>query len=489
MNVEDMTFGIEIETTIPMDSIPVGPHGHGYPVATMPGWLADADPSIRTTPGYKKCEFVSPVFKGTEGLKQLLRDLETIKGFGAKVNGSCGLHIHVGIDKTNAKLVEKLRTLVANFEKAIFASTGTKSREMGRWCAGLQRYGSADAARRTNDYCRYQVLNFNTGNKPTVEFRAFGATLNAKKISGHVKMCVALVERAARAFEVNELDRQSPDRNEPDPSQRGRADRDHPPLLSARLDERTSTALSRRLAGRRDPVLEVDQAGTGPPREEIRRTGRERRNRELMQTGRAREGPTNALARLPGDRSEGRTLNLRTTMRSSQPTVLILNDAAKLAVKKWRDAKPWQGTEQEKGDKMAEVHRELCRAYDLETILVRDDSNPNGFSGGSAFQRAEEQDRTARPVVGRDLSALLRLCDRWIAARLTSVRGPNLPPLLPALRGAMRRNPRHDDPPRLVRELIPTQPATGFEPGRVSGRKQSAESPPIELTPDEGGLS
>ena len=69
----------------------------------------------------------------------------------------------------------------------------------------------------------------------------------------------------------------------------------------------------------------------------------------------------------------------------SQPTVLILNDAAKLAVKKWRDAKPWQRTEQEITKKLTEVHRELCRAYDLETILVRDDSNPNGFSGRSAF--------------------------------------------------------------------------------------------------------
>ena len=41
--------------------------------------------------------------------------------------------------------------------------------------------------------------------------------------------------------------------------------------------------------------------------------------------------------------------------------------------------------ERERGDKFAELHRELCRAYDLETILVRDDSNPNGFSGASAF--------------------------------------------------------------------------------------------------------
>src|SRR5262245_23436645 len=89
VNVNEMTFGVEIETVIPFGTFPVGPHGDGLPITRLPGWKADRDPSIRTTEatrGYIQCEFVSPVFKGIEGLKQLLRDLETIKGFGAKVN-------------------------------------------------------------------------------------------------------------------------------------------------------------------------------------------------------------------------------------------------------------------------------------------------------------------------------------------------------------------------------------------------------------------
>lgn len=215
MNVEDITFGIEIETTIPAGRLNVGPHSMGYDIPEMPGWKADRDPSIRATHGHTACEFVSPVFKGSEGLAKCLADLETIKRMGAKVNDSCGLHVHVGIDKTDSVLVEKLTTLVANFEKAIYASTGTKKREQGRWCNGLQRYGSADRAQQMNRSSRYHVANFATGNKPTVEFRAFGATLNARKLAGAIMMCVAIVERAIRAAKKTNWTAKAPKESSP----------------------------------------------------------------------------------------------------------------------------------------------------------------------------------------------------------------------------------------------------------------------------------
>jgi hypothetical protein len=50
-----------------------------------------------------------------------------------------------------------------------------------------------------------------------------------------------------------------------------------------------------------------------------------------------------------------------------------LNDAANAAVKAFRDAKPWRGTAEERLAKFTELHRGLCRAYGLETILVRDE--------------------------------------------------------------------------------------------------------------------
>lgn len=200
MDVQEITFGVEIETVIPRGLLSVGPHGCGNDIPQLPGWKADADPSIRVTDysDSQACEFVSPVYKGAAGLRQLLADLDVIRGFGAKINDSCGLHIHVGIDKQDAALVARLTTLVANFEKAIYASTGTKKRETGRWCNGLSQYGTVGAAQSANRCSRYHVANFAT-NKPTVEFRAFGATLNATKLVGYVRLCVGLVERALRA--------------------------------------------------------------------------------------------------------------------------------------------------------------------------------------------------------------------------------------------------------------------------------------------------
>ena len=199
MLAENLTFGIEIETTIPANSLRVGPHGAGYVIPGLPGWLADRDPSISAGRGREACEFVSPVYRGTEGLLKLIADVNAIKAMGAKVNASCGLHIHVGFDRTDAAATTKLVTLVSNFEKAIYASTGTKSRENGRWCRGLNRYGNATTAAQTAAHHRYHVLNLATGNKPTVEFRAFAGSLNVEKITGYVRMCVGMVERALTA--------------------------------------------------------------------------------------------------------------------------------------------------------------------------------------------------------------------------------------------------------------------------------------------------
>jgi Putative amidoligase enzyme len=199
INVNEMTFGIEIETTIPRGVLNVGPHGMGSAIPQLAGWKADRDPSIRVRDHqHEACEFVSPVFKGIEGMRQMMADLAVIKAMGAKVNASCGLHVHVGFDKSDAVAVAKLATLVANFEKAIYASTGTKNRERGRWCNGVQHYGNVESAVQASQRDRYHVANFGTV-KPTVEFRPFPSTLNAIKLVGYVRLCLGLVERAMRA--------------------------------------------------------------------------------------------------------------------------------------------------------------------------------------------------------------------------------------------------------------------------------------------------
>jgi hypothetical protein len=210
MNADEMTFGVEIETTMPIGSVRVGGHGCGIQVSWLPaGWLADRDPSIIFDPATQiQCEFVSPVLKGAEGIRQVCEAVRKIKSLGGKVNDSCGIHVHVGFDKADTKAIDRLLSLVANHERAIYAVTGTKNRERGAgsrrgtcWCKSIRRFGSAAAARR--DYNgpasdRYHLLNL-TSDKPTVEFRAFSGSLNGVKISGFIRLCVALAQKAVEA--------------------------------------------------------------------------------------------------------------------------------------------------------------------------------------------------------------------------------------------------------------------------------------------------
>jgi len=210
MNAHEMTFGVEIETTMPIGSVRVGAHGCGVQVAWLPrGWLADRDPSIIFDADTQvQCEFVSPVLKGAEGLRQVCEVVAEIKARGGRINDSCGIHVHVGFDKGDTKAVDRLLALVANHEKAIYAVTGTKNRERGVgsrrgtcWCKSVKRFGSAAAARvsyhgPSSD--RYHIVNL-TSENPTVEFRPFSGSLNATKISGYVRLCVGLVEKALKS--------------------------------------------------------------------------------------------------------------------------------------------------------------------------------------------------------------------------------------------------------------------------------------------------
>lgn len=203
MNANDLTFGVEFETTLPATTdVCVGSYRDGMQARHLPeGWLAKSDCSINASAGRIGCEFVSPVLKGEAGLAQVLQVLETLKALGAQVNASCGMHVHVGWAGSDEQL-DKLVSLVACNETAIYASTGTTTRERGHYCRGLRCHSNAANAKRNSQYDRYHMLNLSnlhSGRKRTVEFRAFGGTLNATKAVGYITLCLALVEQSHKS--------------------------------------------------------------------------------------------------------------------------------------------------------------------------------------------------------------------------------------------------------------------------------------------------
>jgi Putative amidoligase enzyme len=207
VNVNDLTFGVELEVTLPAGTCTVGCYHHGVQVPQLPtGWKAERDCSIQAGPGYMAAEIVSSVLKGADGLRQLKAVCDWLNSVGAKVNRSTGFHVHVGFDHTNAKALHRLVSLVANFEKALFAATGTHSREQNHYCQGISAdHNFVTAFRATRvarpDLCsdRYHVLNLAnliSHGKPTVEFRVFAGTTNALKATGYVRLCLGIVEKA-----------------------------------------------------------------------------------------------------------------------------------------------------------------------------------------------------------------------------------------------------------------------------------------------------
>src|SRR5262249_54090367 len=135
VDLNEVTFGVEFEVTLPASSrIAVGGYHAGVPVADLPtGWNAQRDSSIQAERGFYGVEIVSPILKGIDGIRQIQTVCKWMKEKGAKVNGSTGFHVHVGWAGDQDAL-RRLAFFVSNFEKAIFAATGTKARERSAFC-------------------------------------------------------------------------------------------------------------------------------------------------------------------------------------------------------------------------------------------------------------------------------------------------------------------------------------------------------------------
>lgn len=212
MNAREITYGIEIECLIPRalivnHTVPVGSRHNGIQVPTLPaGWNAQDDGSVGSSRrDMRGVEIVSPILKGDDGLRQIQRVCEQLKAWGAETNTTCGFHVHVGWAGDKFQL-NKLVHLVANFERAIYASTGTKSREAGSYCRPIRhdfRNLNLETAAHPHQidaaaHDRFHSLNISNilSGRSTVEFRAFAGTLNFSKIVGHIQTCVGLVEQS-----------------------------------------------------------------------------------------------------------------------------------------------------------------------------------------------------------------------------------------------------------------------------------------------------
>ncbi|MDR1687458.1 MAG: amidoligase family protein [Clostridiales bacterium] len=166
-------------------------------------------------------ELVTPILQYDE-IPKLQEVVRQLRHTGAKVNGSCGLHIHVGAEKHTAKTLRNLLGIMYAKEDLLFKALKVKNTRV-TYCQKTREdilkkargekdltmdrlgriwYGNDNweyNARSHYDKSRYHALNLHsTFSKKTVEFRLFNATLHAGEVKAYVHLALAINAQALR---------------------------------------------------------------------------------------------------------------------------------------------------------------------------------------------------------------------------------------------------------------------------------------------------
>ena len=236
--MKNQTFGIEIETTAlgrrgAAEAIAahfgtraqyVGHHLDDWKVPMPDGrvWTVERDGSV-TEPD---AEVVSPVCTWDD-IPMVQEVVRKLRKAGAKVDASCGIHIHVGLGEHTPQSLRRLVNIVNAKEDLLTLALGISPERRDRWCRPVNReflrdinrvkpttmaqladlwyadcnghdgHGTAFHAGMHYDHSRYHLLNLHatfSTERPahTIEFRAFNGTLHAGEIKAYIQLCLAI---------------------------------------------------------------------------------------------------------------------------------------------------------------------------------------------------------------------------------------------------------------------------------------------------------
>lgn len=214
-------FGIEIEafgvsrtallTGLREAGIEVQDEGYHHQV--RPHWKIVSDSSIQA-PGsiYTGFELVSPILVGEAGLAQITTVCRVLQQLGAKVNKTCGLHVHHAAQDLSIHGWKDLVRLYSKHERGLDSIMPESRRgNNNSYCQSLLNYhqtpnqaflviGRArtlSTLSRTLTGSRFFKLNLDAFPRHgTVEFRHHSGTVEAEKMVNWVKLTQAMVERA-----------------------------------------------------------------------------------------------------------------------------------------------------------------------------------------------------------------------------------------------------------------------------------------------------
>jgi hypothetical protein len=199
------TFGAEIEcynagyrrATSALRSQNLHAEQEGWNHETRPHWKVTSDGSIA---GNSPCEVVSPVLAGNDGLREMRTAMMALRETDARVNSSCGAHIHIGIngwidEEGQARIIERWWLVNRAMEMLVLPG-----RRNNRWCKRSSSRHCRIAAQNWRDgerqgqHDRYMDLNMQAWlRQGTFEVRLHNGSLNGKNHSAWVIFNQALM--------------------------------------------------------------------------------------------------------------------------------------------------------------------------------------------------------------------------------------------------------------------------------------------------------
>ena len=186
-------------------------------------WKVVSDSSIReeargnreATTSYR-VEVVSPICK-YEDIPLVQEVVRQLRHNGAKVNSSCGIHIHVDASRHSPQTLRNIVNIMASKEDLLYKTLKVQiDREY--YCqkadlrfledVNLKRpksmsefealwYNGASGRHTHYHSSRYHALNLHSVfQKGTIEFRMFNSTLHAGEVKSYIQLCLAISHQA-----------------------------------------------------------------------------------------------------------------------------------------------------------------------------------------------------------------------------------------------------------------------------------------------------
>ena len=205
-------FGIEIEAygierrvlATALTQAGINTANEDYNHCTRSHWKVIGDSSLN---GAHAFELVSPILEGQAGLQQLQTVCQVLETLGAKINRTCGLHVHFDAAQLGADQVRNVLINYATYEDVIDTFLPA-SRRNNRYCQSIRSLAASlnscttiqQMARQQMD--RYEKVNLQSYTRHgSIEFRQHSGTVEFTKIANWVNFLHNLVEfsRTSRA--------------------------------------------------------------------------------------------------------------------------------------------------------------------------------------------------------------------------------------------------------------------------------------------------